>query len=265
MRLIRFLTASLTVALGLLILFAAAMLPDILSLRTFNPGRTALMREKGGPVTQQWVPLSGISTHLQNAVLIGEDRNFYQHTGIDFFELKQSIRRNWKKKHWARGASTLTMQLAKNLYLSTRKSPLRKILEVLITLEMELLLPKSRILEIYLNVIEWGPGIYGAEAAALHYFKKPAAHLSGAETAELAAIIPNPRLYRLPRYRRHLDRRQRWILARLGLPPAKPPGVSGVGTDLPPAPIPEPLGPIPPEDVEPEPLPPEEELPNATP
>ena len=247
-------------------LFAAAVLPDVISLRSFDPGKTALMRQQRGGVVQEWMPLAKISGHLREAVLYGEDLNFYAHHGIDFFELRESFKKNWKKKRWARGASTITMQLSKNLYLSTRKSPLRKVLELILTLEMEMLLPKERILELYLNVIEWGPGIYGAEAASRHYFKKPAAALGSAEAAYLAAIIPSPRRYTQPRYQRYAERRKRWILARMGRPERVAPAPS---TEVPKAPLPvpperTPFEPIPPEELEPEPLPPEEEIPEVT-
>ncbi len=162
------------------------------------------------------------------------------------------------------------MQLSKNLYLSTRKSPLRKALELILTLEMEMLLPKERILELYLNVIEWGPGIYGAEAASRHYFKKPAAALGPAEAAYLAAIIPSPRRYTQPRYQRYAERRKRWILARMTRPAGEVPVPTLPEAGEIPAPLPEapleraPFAPIPPEEVEPEPLPPEEEIPEMT-
>lgn len=234
----------------MLLLLAAALFPDILYLRYHNPGKTALMVTRGGDGTQTWVPLHRISASLLQAVMVGEDLDFYRHGGIDLYELKQSIKKNWREKRWARGASTITMQLAKNLYLSTRKSPVRKILELTITLELEQLLPKARILEIYLNVIEWGDHVYGAEAAAQHHFHKSAGSLGPAEAAFLAAIIPNPRLYSHPPYRHYAERRKRWILYRMGHPerPMEEPAMPELPGEAPPNQE---------EAVEPEPLPPE--------
>ena len=233
----------------MLLVLAAALFPDILYLRYRNPGITALMSRRGAPVIQTWVPLHRISPHLLQAVMTGEDLDFYNHGGVDLYELQQSIKRNWREKRWARGGSTITMQLAKNLYLSTRKTPVRKILELVITLELEQILPKARILEIYLNVIEWGDHRYGAEAASRHYFGKSAAALAPAEAAWLAAIIPNPRAWSLPKYARYADRRKRWILYRMGHPKeeAEEPAAPEIIEESPP-----------PESSEPEPLPPEE-------
>lgn len=245
------------IVLSLLTFFALAMLPDILYLRFQNPGTTALMQERSGPILQTWRQLNQISGYLQQAVMTGEDLDFYHHQGIDFYELKQSMFKNWRQKRWARGASTITMQLAKNLYLSPRKTPGRKLLELVLALEMEQVLPKTRIMEIYLNVIEWGPHLYGAEAAARYYFKKSAAAFNPAEAAYLAAIIPNPRLYTSARYQRYADRRKRWILYRMGHPerevaPPEEPVESFHELPLPEAPV----------EPEPEPLPPESTQPD---
>lgn len=209
-----FLAALGFVFLAFLLLYLT-LLPHILYLRESPPGATSLMRYRGGPIHQTWVPLHRISPHLHEAVLKGEDIGFYAHSGFDFAELKASFQKNLREKRWARGGSTITMQLAKNLYLTPRKTPLRKVLEAVITFELEQYLPKKRILEIYLNVIEWGPSIYGAEEAAHHYFKKPAAQLSPPEAATLAALIPNPRLFNQKRYQRYVERRKNWILARM--------------------------------------------------
>lgn len=175
------------------------------SLRKTNPERTALMRQrmdeassagKKYSIQQRWVPLSKISPHLIHAVIVSEDGTFYSHEGVDWFEVEESIVKNIKKGKTARGASTISQQLAKNLYLSTSKDYLRKLKELIITLRMERILSKRRILEIYLNVIEWGDGIYGAEAASKKYFGKPALELTRNEAALMAAVIPNPRRYK---------------------------------------------------------------------
>ncbi len=172
---------------------------SMLSVR--NPQSTAFIQRylktcnNPCPFHQHWKPLSEISKNLQEAVLIGEDDAFFEHEGIDTEALKESIELNLKKKKFVRGGSTLTEQLAKNLYLSPSKNPWRKVKEMLIALLLERMLSKQRILEIYLNVIEWGKGIYGAEAASEYYFKKEASALTAPEAAYLAAIIPNPSLY----------------------------------------------------------------------
>lgn len=177
-------------------------LPDVRYLAAENPGETALMRqraleaEEAGAManrTQIWVPISELSPRLLQAVLMAEDAGFYGHNGFDLHEIKESIKRNWEEGRKLRGASTITQQLAKNLYLSTERSYFRKIKEAIITRRLERALTKKRIFEIYLNVIEWGDGVYGAEAAARHVYGKSAAQLSALEAATLAAMIPNPR------------------------------------------------------------------------
>jgi monofunctional glycosyltransferase len=185
-----------------LALFAYFSLPDVSALKKNNPKTTALMelraeeyRQKGRkPVRQQtWVPYRAISDHLKRAIIISEDASFFSHQGVDLYELKEAFRENWEKGTFKRGGSTITMQLAKNLYLDPSKTPIRKLQEIAITWQLEQALSKQRIFEIYLNVIEWGPGIYGAEAASRHYFAKPASDLNPSEAATLAALIPNPR------------------------------------------------------------------------
>lgn len=167
------------------------------------------------PFYQSWKPLGEISKNLQEAVLISEDDAFFEHEGIDPEAIKESIELNLKKKKFARGGSTLTQQLAKNLYLSPSKNPWRKAKEILLAMLMEKMISKQRILEIYLNVIEWGKGIYGAQAASEFYFKKDASALSAPEAAYLSAIIPNPGLYTSAWSRRAQGRRN-IILKRMG-------------------------------------------------
>lgn len=160
-----------------------------------------------------FVPLKGISKNLLKAVIVSEDSRFFQHEGIDFEEMKNSMEKNIEKKRFVRGGSTITQQLAKNLFLSREKSLGRKIREFFIARKMEEVLSKREILELYLNVIEWGPGIYGAESASRYYFKKSAASLSVEESAYLAAIIPNPIL--LPKKTKYVTKRQNLILSRM--------------------------------------------------
>lgn len=140
----------------------------------------------------QWVPLSRISRQLRRAVVVSEDGHFYRHRGFDTREIRLALRDAWEDRTFPRGASTITQQLAKNLWLSPSRNPLRKLRELILTWRLERALPKARILELYLNVVEFGPGIYGAEAAARHYFGKAAADLSLHEAAQLAAGLPKP-------------------------------------------------------------------------
>ena len=168
-------------------------LPDVDYLVRENPSETALMAARGGERTQLWAPLADISPRLVEAVLMGEDVGFYGHDGFDTHEMREAFKRNWKEGRTVRGASTITQQLAKNLYLSTERTYPRKLKEAILTYRLEKALSKSRILEIYLNVIEWGDGVYGAEAAARDVFGKSATWLDAAEAATLAAMIPNPR------------------------------------------------------------------------
>ncbi len=177
-------------------------LPDVSVLKQRNPKTTALMelrdeeyRQKSLrlPRRQIWVPYGALSEHLKKAVLINEDAAFFSHRGIDLEELKEALKKDWETRSFHRGGSTITMQLAKNLYLNPSKNPLRKLKEIIIARQLEQALSKQRILEIYLNVVEWGRNIYGAEAAAQFYFGKPAAALGPLEAATLAALLPSPR------------------------------------------------------------------------
>jgi len=179
-----------------------ASLPDVRSLRQTNPRSSALMelreREYRGkglrlPRQQVWLSYGAISDHLKKAVLVSEDASFFDHPGIDLHEFKEAVKTDWESMSFKRGGSTITMQLAKNLYLTPSKNPLRKIREIMIAWQLERALSKKRIFEIYLNVVEWGYNIYGAEAAARHYFSKSAADLNTLEAATLAALVPNPR------------------------------------------------------------------------
>jgi monofunctional biosynthetic peptidoglycan transglycosylase len=215
-------------------------LPDIRSLATTNPTTTAFMdlrareaRAQGRPVrrVQQWVPYTRISQHLKRAVIVAEDSAFFEHEGIDLEEIRESIRVSVERGSPIRGASTITQQLAKNLYLSPSRDPLRKLRELIITRRLEVALQKARIFEIYLNVIEWGDQVWGAEAAARTYFGVPAAALSREQAALLAGAIINPRVYSPAHPPRRLLGRQRIILARMGGVEPPPPVRSPVQTD----------------------------------
>ena len=141
---------------------------------------------------QKWVPMARISRHLGHAVIAAEDMEFFSHDGFSRHELEVALRDAWEEKRLPRGASTLTQQLAKNLWLSPSYNPLRKVKEALLTWQLERQLSKRRILEVYLNVVEFGPGIYGAEAASRHYFGKSARSLTRRQAAQLAAGLSRP-------------------------------------------------------------------------
>ncbi len=199
--------------------------PDVRYLRTAPPKSTAFMdlrareaRAKGEKPKriQQWVPYSRISPHLVRAVLVTEDSKFWQHDGLDYEQIRESMEINLERGEFARGASTITQQLAKNLFLSPSKNPLRKVRELMIARRLEAELSKRRILEIYLNVIEWGDGIWGAEAAARTYFGKRASQLSQPESALLAAAIANPRIMNPGSPTARLRRRQQMVMRRMG-------------------------------------------------
>jgi monofunctional biosynthetic peptidoglycan transglycosylase len=183
-------------ALWFALLSAYFATPPVAPYLIINPRTTAYMQNDPHETIQhKWRPLSAISKNLQNAVILAEDDQFFNHPGYDLKAMKRAWKINQKRGRFAKGASTITMQVARNLYLSPRKSLLRKAREVWIALKLELYFPKERILEIYLNVAEWGNGIYGAEAAARHYFGKSARSISKEEAAWLASILPRPRFY----------------------------------------------------------------------
>ncbi|MDH4983737.1 monofunctional biosynthetic peptidoglycan transglycosylase [Hyphomicrobium sp. D-2] len=171
----------------------AFVLALVVLYRFVNPPFSMLMAQQwltGTSIQKQWVPLEQISPNLQRAVVVSEDSRFCQHWGIDLEEMANAIRRS--SGGYPRGASTITMQLAKNLFLLPTKSYLRKMVEVPLTVAIELTWPKARILEVYLNVVEWGPGVFGAEAASRTHFKRPASQLTARQAAQLAVSLPNP-------------------------------------------------------------------------
>jgi monofunctional glycosyltransferase len=220
-------------------------LPDVRVLRAENPAETAFMRlraeeaaaaGKNPKRAYKWVPYNRISTHLKRAVLVAEDSAFWQHDGIDLQQIKESMEINLERGEFARGASTITQQLAKNLYLTPSKNPVRKARELVIARRLEAELTKQRILELYLNVIEWGDGIFGAEAAARAHFRKSAASLTSDEAALLAAAIINPRVLDPGHPTARLRRRQQMIMRRMGA--VTPPAATADATapsDAPPA------------------------------
>ena len=237
----------------------AATLPDVASLQRKVPARTALMRRRAVEarragrvprVEQRWVPYAAISPLLRRAVLIAEDDAFFSHDGLDWNEIRVSAERNWRAGRVVRGGSTITQQLARNLYLSHERTVTRKLKEMMLAGRIERALSKRRIFELYLNLIEWGDGIYGIEAAARHHFGVPAGALDARQSALLAAVIINPRRFDPVHPVRRIERRAQMILSRMhrrgflseadyraaaGLPPLPPPLLTpdslGVGPD----------------------------------
>ena len=181
-----------------------------------NPGETAFMAREEAALRQKnpkaelrhrWVPYGSISVHLKRAVITSEDARFSEHEGVDWEAIEKAYKENVKRGRPAKGGSTITQQLAKNLFLSPERSYLRKGQELVITYMIEALWDKRRILEVYLNVVEWGEGIFGAEAAARYYYGVTAAQLGPDQSARLAAYLPNPKRYGRVRSGPYLDRR----------------------------------------------------------
>jgi monofunctional biosynthetic peptidoglycan transglycosylase len=207
-----------------LVAYGYLTLPDVRPLKTNNPQTTAFIdlraaeaRAKGQQPrrAQRWLAYGRISSNLTRAVLVAEDDLFWQHEGLDLDQLQESLALDWARGRFTRGGSTITQQLAKNLYLSPSKNPMRKLRELLIARRLEAELKKARILELYLNVIEWGDGIYGAEAASRAYFGVGASDVSPDQAALLAAAIVNPRLLNPARPSTRLIRRQQLILRKM--------------------------------------------------
>jgi monofunctional biosynthetic peptidoglycan transglycosylase len=255
---------------ALAVLFACSAytwitLPDVRLLAIRPPERTAFMdlraaeaRAVGRPLREirRWVPYSRISPNLKRAVLVAEDAGFWDHDGVDYGELRASIERSVEEGTAMRGASTLTQQLAKNLYLSPSRNPWRKVVELMITRRLEAELSKTRIFELYLNSVEWGDGIWGADAAARAYFGRSASDLTPAQAALMAGALINARIYSPGRPNARLLARQRIILGRMGrglTPPGPllPAPAADVDADEVASPVPVPPGTDPPEAVPP--------------
>ena len=190
--------------------------PYVSALKKQNPRKTSFMiyrmaewaaQNKKVTLYQTWVPLNRISPYAIKAVIIAEDDKFWDHEGFDFKAMQQALEKGLAKKKFKAGGSTITQQLAKNLYLTPAKNPVRKIKEAILTWRLERTLSKRRIIELYLNVAEWGEGIFGIEAAARKYFGKNAAALSAQEASRLAAVLPNPRRYNPTSSSRYVEKR----------------------------------------------------------
>jgi monofunctional biosynthetic peptidoglycan transglycosylase len=214
----------LLVAVGALLLLQLWFLAHVVWWTRFDPDSTSFMRDRLERMREKdpkaqlrhvWVPYERISPNLKRAVIAAEDANFTEHEGVDWDAIEKAREANLKKGKVVRGGSTITMQLAKNLFLSGERSYLRKGQELVITLMIEAVMDKRRILEIYLNVAEWGEGVFGCEAAARHYYGVGAAQLGPAQAARMASMLPRPRFYDRNRGSAVLERRtatvQRWM------------------------------------------------------
>ena len=217
-------------------------LPDVRYLALQNPKSTAyielyvrkqLRKHKKPLVMMQWTPLSQISPHLRHAVVISEDDMFYRHNGVDWEAMSQAIDYDMKKGKLARGGSTITQQAARNLFLSPSRNPLRKAKEILIAWKLEQALTKDRILEIYLNIAEWGPGVYGAQAASRIYFGKDASMLTVDESVALAAALPSPWRFNPPKQGPKMAKRKEVLIARMRKAGYLPAEVPEADIDLP--------------------------------
>jgi monofunctional biosynthetic peptidoglycan transglycosylase len=201
-----------------LVLYHIPIAGNILGLRYSRPISTSFMRYQSfrHPLKRakyDWVSYNDISDYLKDAVVIAEDDRFFEHPGVDWEAIRAAAKKNWKRKRFDFGASTITQQLTKNLYLYSIKDPFRKLREGVIAVLLDAYLPKERILEIYLNVAQWGPNIYGAEAAAKYYFGGSAKNLNASQSAFLASILPNPLKNGKNGY--HLSKRAQSILRRI--------------------------------------------------
>ena len=190
----------------------------------FNPSSSAFMEDRlevlqeknpNAELKHRWVAYKNISPNLKRALIAAEDAKFVDHEGFDWEGIEKAYEKNLKKGKVVAGGSTISQQLAKNLFLSTKRTPWRKLEEAMITVMLESTMSKRRIFEIYLNVIEWGNGIFGAEAAARHYFGTSAKKLSSEQAAKLAAMVPNPRYYDKHQSARGLNRKTGIILHRM--------------------------------------------------
>jgi monofunctional glycosyltransferase len=223
-KLLRYCALALTLVVMLFIAYQSYVAIKLWWWIDHNPTSTAFMRARldvmqekdpAAKLQYAWVPYDKISGNLKRALIVAEDAKFADHEGFDWEGIQKALEKNQKKGKVVAGGSTISQQLAKNLFLSGERSAIRKGEEALITVMMEAILDKERIFEIYLNVIEWGDGVFGAEAAAQHYFNVPASRLSREQSAKLAAIVPRPRFYDKNRNARWLLRKTDIILQRM--------------------------------------------------
>lgn len=215
----KFLVPALSLALAV---FSALFLfePGIGRLAGENPGKTAFMKYREAEwnrdgkdlrIRQKWVPIGQISHYAVQAVVISEDGKFWRHSGFDFDAMQKALEKNLQAGKLKYGGSTISQQLVKNLFLSPSKNPIRKIREAVLTWRIERVLSKRRILELYLNVVEWGEGIFGIEAASRRYYGKSASELTPMEASTLVAVLPNPTRYRADRPSRYIQKKAKVI------------------------------------------------------
>ena len=215
---------GLLLVLGLLLLYHVWIFAHVLWWNWFNPSTSAFMEQRletlqernpKARLRHEWLPYDRISLNLKRALVAAEDANFMEHEGFDWDAIQRAYEKNLKKGKIVAGGSTISQQLAKNLFLSGRRSPWRKIEEAIFTVMIETVMSKQRIFEIYLNIIEWGNSVYGAEAASRYYFNHSAANLDAWEAARLAAMVPKPRYYDRYRNTPWLERKTNLILGRM--------------------------------------------------
>jgi monofunctional glycosyltransferase len=225
MKALRVLSIVVALALGLVLLVQCWFAANVFAYRYVNPDTTAFMRQRLAVMRQtnpyanlkhEWVAYEDIAANLKKALVAAEDAKFVEHEGFDWEGIQAAMEKNEDKGKRVAGGSTITQQLAKNLFLSPDKSYLRKGQEAVITMMLETMLDKERILELYINVIEWGEGVFGAQAAAQHYYKISAAKLNAAQAARLAAIVPAPRFYEKNLKSPRLRYKTNIILKRMG-------------------------------------------------
>ena len=209
---------------GVVLAYQLWILGHVVYWNSYNPSTSAFMRDrldvlknKGSTLElrTQWTPYERISPHLKRAIIAAEDSKFLEHEGFDFEAIQKAYEKNLKMGRLVAGGSTISQQLAKNLFLSGEKTPWRKLQEAVITLLLENVMSKRRILEIYLNVIEWGNGIFGAEAAIRYYYGISASSVTAEQAARLAAMVPNPRFYDRNRNTPWLSKKTDLILSRM--------------------------------------------------
>jgi monofunctional biosynthetic peptidoglycan transglycosylase len=213
-----------TLVLTLAALYFTWIFSHVVWWNFFNPASSAFMEDRletlqemnpKAKLRHTWVPYRKISLKLKRALVAAEDANFMEHEGFDWEAIQNAYAKNLRQGRVVAGGSTITQQLAKNLFLSPKRSAVRKLEEAIITVMIESVMSKQRIFEIYLNIIEWGNGVFGCEAAAKHYFRKSAANLDAWEAARLAAMVPNPRYYDRHRNTQYLDKKTLLILGRM--------------------------------------------------
>jgi len=223
-RLMRWAWRSAAIVLAAIVVYQFWIFGNVVWWVWFNPSTSAFMERRlevlqednpEAALRHKWVPYARISINLKRAMIAAEDAKFLDHDGFDWEAIQKAYEKNIVKGKIVAGGSTISQQLAKNLFLSGKRTPWRKGQEALITIMIEKVMTKRRIFEIYLNIIEWGNGVFGAEAAARHYFKTNAAYLDAEQAAQLAAMVPKPRYYDRVRYTPLLERRTGIILERM--------------------------------------------------